>query len=159
MRIMFLFLFTVVSQAVFSQATQDTTMTMAKVFEKDWVRYFERKIDLNVPIDNGCKSGTYKVVIQFRIDKKGDVQDIIPLTNNGFGMEELVSNLIKKGPSWIQVLDMKNPQSIYKTQPVIFILGDGKPDNSNLINVSNAAGLLKEIFVYTSHQGLVFQFV
>ena len=91
------------------------------------------------------------MVVQFRIDKDGNVQDIIPLTNNGFGMEELVSRLIKKGPSWIQVIDRKNPQSIDKTQPVIFIIGEETPDKSKSIDVSNAPGLLTEIFAYSSH--------
>lgn len=129
---------------------QTPSAGLEKTFEKEWIRYLERNIDPNAPIGNGCKSGTFKVVIQFRIDKDGNITDIYALTNNGYGLEGEVTRVIKKWPSWRPGLK-EDHLSGHKTQPVIFMFGDKEPDHSKLIDVSNAAGLLKEVIVSVSH--------
>ena len=135
------------SAALFSQTLPDTAVTPERAFEKQWIRYLERNIDLNVPIDKGCKSGTFKVVIQFRIDKDGHITGVYALTTNGYGLEEEVARVIKKWSNWGPGLKGDH-LAAYKTQPVIFMLGDREPDHSKHINVSNAPGLLNEVTVF-----------
>ena len=45
-------------------------------------------------------AGTYTVVVQFVVDKEGNVSDVKALTSHGYGMEDEAVRVIKKGPQW-----------------------------------------------------------
>ncbi|HRF18123.1 MAG TPA: hypothetical protein PK977_08135, partial [Chitinophagaceae bacterium] len=52
-----------------------------------WRRYLERNLDGSTPTKNGAPEGTYTVVVQFIVDKEGNISDVKALTNHGYGME------------------------------------------------------------------------
>src|SRR5436190_22068238 len=53
-----------------------------------WRQYLERNCNGQVASDNGAPAGTYTTVIQFIVDKEGNISDVKALTNHGYGMEE-----------------------------------------------------------------------
>lgn len=87
-----------------------------------WRRYLERSLNPEVPIDNHAPSGTYTVVVQFIVDRDGNMYDIKALTNHGYGMEEEVINVIKKGPKWLPASQGGKPVKAYRKQPVTFLV-------------------------------------
>lgn len=93
--------------------------------EKEWTKYLDRNLDVNIPLKNKCKPGSYTVIIQFIVDREGNPVDLRPLTNHGFGMEDHVINVIKKGPRWIPGLQNGRAVKAYKKQPVTFVIGGG----------------------------------
>ena len=87
-----------------------------------WRKYLQTQLNANIPVDNGAPEGTYKVEVQFDVDVDGFISNVKALTNHGFGMEEEVIELIKKGPKWIPA--EKNGEKIkaIKKQPVTFVV-------------------------------------
>src|SRR6187549_1492738 len=68
--------------------------------DSKWRQYLERSLSANVPVDNGAPEGTYTTVVQFVVDKEGNISDVRAMTSHGYGMEEEAMRVIKKGPKW-----------------------------------------------------------
>ena len=65
--------------------------------DSKWRQYLERNANGQVATDNGAPEGTYTTVVQFVVDKEGNISDVRALTNHGYGMEEEAIRVIKKG--------------------------------------------------------------
>ncbi|MFI5128633.1 MAG: energy transducer TonB [Chitinophagales bacterium] len=89
-----------------------------------WQKYIGQKLNPNVPVDNGAPIGKYTVVVQFIVDKEGNIQDVKALTNHGFGMEQEVMRLIKSGPKWTAARQNGRSVNAYRKQPVTFMVED-----------------------------------
>ena len=85
-----------------------------------WRQYLERTLNANVPVDNGAPEGTYTTVIQFVVDKEGNISDVRAMTNHGFGMEEEAMRVIKKGPAWTPAVQNGRQVKAYRKQPITF---------------------------------------
>jgi hypothetical protein len=99
--------------------------------EKEWRDYLNRNLDVNVPVKNGCKPGTYTVIVQFIVGRDGRVSDVKALTKHGFGMEEEAMRMIRKGPYWIPAIQNGHYVKAYRKQPFTFVIA--KP----ITNVGN----------------------
>ena len=87
-----------------------------------WIKFLQRNLNPNVPVNNRAPAGTYTVVIQFVVDKNGDITDIKPLTKFGFGMEEEVIRILKKSPKWVAAWQYGRTVKAYRKQPVTFVV-------------------------------------
>ncbi|MEO5945515.1 MAG: energy transducer TonB, partial [Chitinophagaceae bacterium] len=58
-----------------------TTVQVEAQFIGDWVKFLTRNLDPETPTQNNAPVGRYTVVIQFVVDKEGNVSDIKALTN------------------------------------------------------------------------------
>ncbi len=79
--------------------------TTTRIFEKvekeaafkggvqEWRRFLEKNLNPNTPVDHGAPTGYYNVMVQFVVNKDGNVSDIKQLTNLGYGMEQEVVRL------------------------------------------------------------------
>ena len=85
-----------------------------------WKNFLERNLRGETPVDNGASPGAYTVIIQFVVDKKGNISDIKPLTNLGFGMEAEAIRVIKKSGRWTPAIQNGNNVTAYRKQPVTF---------------------------------------
>ena len=88
--------------------------------EKAWRQFLEQNLDAGVPAKKRAPVGVYTVVIQFVVDKDGNVSDIKPLTNHGYGMEAEVVRLLKKAPKWTPAKQNGKIVRAYRKQPVTF---------------------------------------
>ena len=136
MRERLLFLSTIISMQLFSQTEVafDSTAAGDKIFEKvdveatfpggqsGWRKYLEKNLNPNVPVENGAPIGIYTVIVQFIVDKNGNISDVKTLTNFGYGMEEEVLRIIQKGPAWSPASQNKRPVRAYRKQPIIFVI-------------------------------------
>lgn len=92
----------------------------------NWRAFLERNLNANVPLDNGAPAGHYSVVIQFVVDKEGNVSDITPLTNQGFGMEQEAVRVIKKATKWEPAFQNGYKVKAYRKQVITFeVLEEG----------------------------------
>ena len=89
-----------------------------------WAKYVQRSLNANVPIDNEAPSGSYQVVVQFIVDKEGNVSDVKALTNHGYGMEEEAVRVIKRGPKWTPAIQNGRNVKAYRKQPITFIVSE-----------------------------------
>jgi len=91
-----------------------------------WRRFLERNLDGYVAVKNGAPAGTYTVLVQFIVDKEGNVTDPKALTNHGYGMEAEVIRLLKKAPHWIPAVQDGRKVKAYRKQPVTFMVMEEK---------------------------------
>jgi periplasmic protein TonB len=93
---------------------------MEAIFKGDWIRFLERNLNGNVPVDNGAPAGKYTVLIQFVVDTEGKISDIRPLSNNGYGMEDEAIRVLKKANKWDPAIQNGRQVKTYKRQPITF---------------------------------------
>src|SRR5258705_7469557 len=77
-----------------------TSVEIDAKFNGNWKAFLERNLNANVPTDNGAPAGRYSVVIQFVVDREGNVSDIQPLTSHGYGLEAEAVRVLKKAAKW-----------------------------------------------------------
>jgi len=94
--------------------------------EAAWRKYLERNLNASAPVDNGAPTGQYQVIVQFIVDKGGNISDVKALTSHGFGMEEEAVKVIKKGPAWEPAIQNGRQVKAYRKQPVTFIVSEGE---------------------------------
>lgn len=87
-----------------------------------WARFLQRNLNNNTPILHNAPLGAYTVIMQFIIDTDGSLMDIKPLTRCGYGMEEEVDRVLRKGPNWIPAEEFGTKVRAYRKQPVTFVV-------------------------------------
>lgn len=102
---------------------------------KAWATYLTRTLDGAVPIRNGASAGQYKVIVQFIIDKEGNISDIRALSNNGYGMEDEAIRVIRKSGKWSPAQQYGRFVKAYRRQPITFTISQSTtpaPDRTTL---------------------------
>ncbi len=87
-----------------------------------WRRYLERTLNGSTPVDHGAPAGTYTIVVQFIVDKEGNISNVTALTKHGYGMENEVIKVITKGPKWVPAIQNGRAVKAYRRQPVTFVV-------------------------------------
>lgn len=115
-------------------AKENTALTDTTVYEKveidasfpggdaAWKRYLQKTLTGFNPAENGAGNGVYKVIVQFVVDKDGNISDVKALTYFGHKMEEKVIEMIKKGPKWNPAILNGKPVKAFRKQPVTFVV-------------------------------------
>ena len=98
-----------------------------------WRKFLERNLRGDVATENGAPAGTYTVVVQFVVDKEGNVSDVKPLTSHGYGMEDEAVRVIKKGPQWKPAIQNGRNVKAYRRQPITFQIEEQKATNYRTI--------------------------
>lgn len=94
---------------------------------KAWREFLEINLRAATPVYNGAPAGKYTIVMQFVVDKEGNISNIKPLTNHGYGMEAEVLRVLKKGPKWSPAIQDGRPVNAFRKQPVTFqIMNESK---------------------------------
>lgn len=56
--------------------------------EKELIKYFNKELNTGLLKQNGAPSGKYTVQVRMIVGRDGLAYDFVPLTKNGFGIEE-----------------------------------------------------------------------
>lgn len=101
--------------------------------DRAWRSFLERTLNASTPVDHGAQAGTYTVVIQFVVDRNGNISDIKPLTNHGYGMEKEVIRVLQKSPKWLPAIQDGRQVKAFRKQPVTFVITEegGKRKKKN----------------------------
>ena len=88
-----------------------------------WLRFLNK--NLHTP-DEALNSGTSgKVVVQFVVDKEGNVSDVVAVSGpEQGGLREEAVRVIKKSGKWTPALQNGRYVKAYRFQPVIFQIGE-----------------------------------
>ncbi|MGL4346788.1 MAG: energy transducer TonB [Chitinophagaceae bacterium] len=87
---------------------------------REWEKFLRRTLRANIPTDNGAPVGTYRVLIEFVIERDGSISKIRSLSKCGYGMEEEAIRVLKLCPAWSPGLVSGKPVRSYFTQPITF---------------------------------------
>jgi protein TonB len=94
-------------------------------YSGNWERFLRQNLNAEVPVQNNAPEGTYSVVIQFVVDKEGNISEIKPLTNHGYGMEQEAIRVLKKAMKWSPAIQNGYAVKAYRRQPITFqVLGE-----------------------------------
>jgi len=94
--------------------------------ENGWRTFLENNLKADVPVRRKAPAGQYMVVVQFIVDKQGNLSDIRPLTNLGYGMEKEVVRVLRKSPKWQPAMMNGQPVKAYRKQPLTFVVSEEK---------------------------------
>ena len=97
-----------------------TTVDVPAKFEGNWIRFLQKNLNAEVPVNNGAGPGRYSVVVQFVVDKEGNVSDIKALTHHGYGVEEEAVRVLKKAPKWQAAIAAGYSVKAYHKQIIVF---------------------------------------
>ena len=89
-----------------------------------WREYLEKNLKADVPAKKKAPAGTYTAVVRFIVSKDGTISDIEPETNVGYGMENEVMRVIKKGPKWTPAAQDGKKVNAYRRQPITFVISE-----------------------------------
>ena len=95
-------------------------------FAGNWEKFLIKNLNSNVAVDNSAPIGMYRVVIQFVVDREGNVSDIKALTNYGYGMEQEAIRVLKKAEKWISANQNGKAVKAYRVQPITFEVVEGQ---------------------------------
>lgn len=87
-----------------------------------WKEYLIKNVNAGLPVDEGWKPGTYKIVVQFIVDTEGNVSDIKTEDHPGSLTAQHCINLIKNGPRWIPATLNGKKVKAYRKQPITFVI-------------------------------------
>ncbi|MDQ3551319.1 MAG: energy transducer TonB [Bacteroidota bacterium] len=93
--------------------------------EAAWRNYLTRNLNASAPIDNGANPGQYTVVVQFIVDKEGNISEVSSLTKHGYGMEDEAMRVIRRGPKWEPAIQNGRKVKAYRKQPITFVVTEG----------------------------------
>jgi periplasmic protein TonB len=97
-----------------------TSVDVTAKFEGDWVKFLIKNLKPETPVNNNAPAGRYSVVVQFVVDKEGNVSDIKALTNHGYGVEEEAIRVLKKAPKWQPAIAGGFQVKAYHKQVIVF---------------------------------------
>ncbi|MEO5890934.1 MAG: energy transducer TonB [Ferruginibacter sp.] len=90
--------------------------------QQAWIRYLQKNLNANAPVENGAPPGTYQVIVKFIVSKDGSISDVNAESKHGFGMEDEAVKIIKRGPKWTPALQNGRNVNAYRRQPITFIV-------------------------------------
>lgn len=97
-----------------------TKVEVPAKYDGDWSRFLLKNLRSEVPVDNGAAVGKYKVMIRFVVDVDGTVSDIVPVSSNGYGMENEAVRVLKKADKWKPAIQNGMHVKAYHTQVIVF---------------------------------------
>ena len=116
-------------QIVEAPKEEDENKVFTKVeieasFAGDWQKFLQRNLNAEAPINNGAPAGQYTVIVQFIVDKEGNISDVKALTNHGYGMEDEAVRAVKKAPKWNPAVQNGRQVKAYRKQPITFVVSE-----------------------------------
>lgn len=110
---------TVKLDSLFSREEREASFTGG---QPAWIRYLQKNLNANTPVDHGAPEGKYQVIVKFIVAKDGSISDVRAETKWGYGMEKEVIRIIEKGPAWTPAIQFGRRVNAYRRQPVTFIV-------------------------------------
>jgi protein TonB len=65
-----------------------------------WIKFLQRNLRNEIPVDNGAPAGNYTVIVSFLVDKSGNISEVKAETNPGYGTADEAIRVIQRGPKW-----------------------------------------------------------
>jgi hypothetical protein len=94
--------------------------------KQQWYRYLEKTLNANVGVENGAKTGTYRVKIRLTVLKDGTLQDFKPESKYGHGFEQEVIRSLKLSPKWVPAMKNGVPVNSTLIHTQIFSITSGR---------------------------------
>jgi N-acetylmuramoyl-L-alanine amidase len=90
--------------------------------QEEWRKYLQKNINPNIPNEEGWKDGTYKVIVNFIVEKDGTINQVTAENYSNSRTAQHCIALIKNGPKWKPAIQNGYIVAAYKKQPITFVV-------------------------------------
>lgn len=87
-----------------------------------WTRYLERNLNNETPSEAGAPAGRYTVILNFMVDKKGRIVDVVAENDPKYGTAEEAVRVLKKCPNWKPAMQNGRAVDYRVRQAITFIV-------------------------------------
>lgn len=87
-----------------------------------WRLFLQKNLHTDVPVKNKAPKGRYTVLIQFLVDKQGNVSDLKILEDPGYGCADEVLRIFKKSPAWVPAVQHGRNVIFHQKQAITFLV-------------------------------------
>jgi protein TonB len=118
----------VIAAPVSRKQAEDTTFTTVEIEAQfpggaeAWQRYIRKAI--MAQLDEFSQSDYGTCVVEFIVDKNGNVSDVKATTMRGTKLAEIAINTIRKGPNWTPAMQNGTYVNAWRIQPVTLLNPD-----------------------------------
>lgn len=92
--------------------------------QQGWIRYLERTLNRDLPVENGAPTGKYSVVVSFIVAKDGKISEVKAENDPGFGTKEEAVRVIQRGPNWKPAIQNGRNVIYRHRQAVVFMVSE-----------------------------------
>jgi len=90
-----------------------------------WIKFLQRNLRNDVPVDNGAPPGNYTVVVSFLVDKEGNITEVKAESNPGYGTADEAVRVIQRGPKWKPAIQNGRNVIYRQRQSITFQVAEG----------------------------------
>ena len=87
-----------------------------------WKDYLIKNIKAYIPVDEGWKTGSYTIIVQFIVHQDGTVSDVTTTNYPGSKTAQHCIDIIKNGPKWLPAMQNNHTVNAYRKQPITFVV-------------------------------------
>ena len=88
-----------------------------------WKKFLERNLNSSLPSENGAPAGKYTVMVNFLVDKNGNISDV-QADPSPYGTREEAIRVIKKGPAWKPAVQNGRQVAYRARQAITFVVSE-----------------------------------
>ena len=92
--------------------------------QSGWVRYLERTLNRDLPVENGAPTGKYAVTVSFIVSKDGSISDVKAENDPGYGTKEEAVRVIQRGPKWKPAVQNGRNVIYRQRQAIVFMVSE-----------------------------------
>ena len=112
---------TIPDDKVFTQVENEASFPDGNI---GWRNYLTKNLDPTIPIKEGMRVGSYKVMVSFIVKKDGSISNVTADNYQGSAMAKSCIDLIKKGPKWLPAMQNGHAVTAYRKQPITFVVAN-----------------------------------
>lgn len=92
-----------------------------------WTKYLELNLNRNLLIQKGAPPGKYTVVVDFTVDKEGNLSNIKAMNDPGYGSAAEAVRVIEKGPNWVPAQQKGENVTARHKQSITWVISEETP--------------------------------
>jgi len=92
--------------------------------QQGWIRYLERTLNRDLPVENGAPAGKYSVTVSFVVARDGSISDVKAENNPGYGTADEAVRVITRGPKWKPAVQNGRNVIYRHRQAVVFMVSE-----------------------------------
>jgi protein TonB len=89
-----------------------------------WIRYLERTLNRDLPVENGAPAGKYSVVVSFVVARDGSISDVKSENDPGYGTKDEAVRVITRGPKWKPAVQNGRNVIYRHRQAIVFVVSE-----------------------------------
>ncbi len=92
--------------------------------QQGWIRYLERTLNRDLPVENGAPPGKYSVVVSFVVSRDGSISDVKAENDPGYGTKDEAIRVITRGPKWKPAVQNGRNVIYRHRQAIVFVVSE-----------------------------------